>query len=266
MSKTTSVMVVLIFLVSRAPLGAAPLGTSFTYQGRLTQGGIPAEGTFDFRFNLLDGPDAGTANLLGSETLSSVLVTEGAFTVALDFGNVFSGDALWIEVLVRPAGVGSLLPLSPTQPLSAAPYALFALDGNPGPAGPQGPAGPAGAQGAQGSPGAQGVQGPTGPTGPTGPAGAAGPQGLPGPAVTTTHGCGQFPHQSPTPSCTSICGASSRVIQQWIINRPSPRSCGVGCTSTESSRCYVQSDLGDCSSTIASNESEFWAVCCVCAP
>ena len=42
--------------------GAAPqalVGTAFTYQGRLTDGGIPANGAYDFGFVLQDAPSYG---------------------------------------------------------------------------------------------------------------------------------------------------------------------------------------------------------------
>ena len=37
-----------------------PLGTAFTYQGQLEEGGVPADGSdYDFRFRLFDDPNAG---------------------------------------------------------------------------------------------------------------------------------------------------------------------------------------------------------------
>lgn len=132
-----------------------------------------------------------TGNLIGSTTLPNVLVTDGVFSAELDFGNVFSGIALWLEIQVQPTGGGPFTTLSPTQPLTAAPYALFALAGNEGPAGPAGPAGPVGPDGPQGPAGpegsigpdgAQGSAGPSGPDGPEGPAGPAGAEGVEGPA------------------------------------------------------------------------------------
>jgi chromosome segregation ATPase len=38
---------------------AAPLGTAFTYQGRLTEGGSPANGSYDLRCALFDAASAG---------------------------------------------------------------------------------------------------------------------------------------------------------------------------------------------------------------
>src|SRR5437870_47295 len=40
-----------------APLAA--VGTGFTYQGRLTDGGSPASGQYDLQFTLYDTPTAG---------------------------------------------------------------------------------------------------------------------------------------------------------------------------------------------------------------
>jgi len=42
-----------------APGEAAPLGTAFTYQGRLTESGSTATGTYDLQFNLLDAATGG---------------------------------------------------------------------------------------------------------------------------------------------------------------------------------------------------------------
>ncbi len=130
------------------------LGTDFTYQGQLTENGLPASGDFDFEFRLYDDPVSG--NLLGLEQLFAVPVSEGLFTVELNFGAVFNGDARWLDIRVGAAGGGLMNDLAPRQPLTAAPYALFALGGNEGPPGPVGPAG------------AEGPQGPVGPAGPLG--------------------------------------------------------------------------------------------------
>jgi hypothetical protein len=106
--------------------GAAPqalVGMGFTYQGRLTDGGIPANGAYDFGFVLQDAPSSG--NQVASTYVQDVEVTEGLFTVELDFGQVFDGTALWLVILVRPGdSTGGYTALSPAQALTAAPYAL----------------------------------------------------------------------------------------------------------------------------------------------
>ncbi len=102
----------------------ATVGTSFTYQGQLLDGGAPADGTYDFQFKLFDAQTGGTQ--VGSTvTLNDVPVSNGLFTVDLDFGEVFDGRALWLEVWVRPgSSTGSYAKLSPRQALNPAPYAL----------------------------------------------------------------------------------------------------------------------------------------------
>src|SRR5207247_1295137 len=73
---------------------AVAQGTAFTYQGRLDKAGAPTTGLFDFQFGLYDAPTGG--NLLSSEDLDGVPVTNGLFTVTLDFGaNAFNGQARW---------------------------------------------------------------------------------------------------------------------------------------------------------------------------
>lgn len=108
----------------------ASLGSGFTYQGQLRQSGTPANGEFDFQFRLLDGP-AGSP--LGAPVVvEDWPVDDGLFTTNLDFGAAAftSGQALWLEVSVRPgASVGAYTTLSPTQALTAAPFALYALNG-----------------------------------------------------------------------------------------------------------------------------------------
>jgi len=100
------------------------LSTGFTYQGRLTDGGIPADGNYDFEFKLYDAASAGS--LLGTVIKEDVIVTDGLFTVQLDFGSgVFTGDARWLEIGVRPgASMGPYTTLTPRQALTATPYAL----------------------------------------------------------------------------------------------------------------------------------------------
>ena len=63
----------------------APLGSGFTYQGRLTQRGWPYDGTCDLRFGLWDAPEEGTL-LAGPLEVAGVGVDQGRFAVTLDFG------------------------------------------------------------------------------------------------------------------------------------------------------------------------------------
>src|SRR5688572_10782578 len=61
------------------------VGLDFTYQGRLMNGGNPANGQYDFLFSLWDALTGGN-QVTGTLTLLNVTVTGGLFTVRLDFG------------------------------------------------------------------------------------------------------------------------------------------------------------------------------------
>jgi hypothetical protein len=98
------------------------------YQGRLSAGGAPANGSYDLVFRLFDHPSAGTQQ---AESLTNVGVgvSNGLFAAALDFGaRPWSGQALWLEMLVRPGGNGPFTLLSPRQAVTPAPYAISAAN------------------------------------------------------------------------------------------------------------------------------------------
>jgi hypothetical protein len=118
-----------VLFTSSALAGA--LGTAFTYQGQLTYNGSPASGNFDFKFDLYAAASGGVAiNSIAQPALS---VSSGLINTSLDYSNIpFNGQALWIEVSVRPASSGSYTVLSPRQSINVTPYALFALQGNGG--------------------------------------------------------------------------------------------------------------------------------------
>jgi hypothetical protein len=105
----------------------ATLGTAFTYQGYLTDGDSPADGTYDFQFQLYDANGGGN-QVGGTIVREDVHVSGGYFTVSLNFGDVFDDTALWLEVGVRPGdGSGDFTALSPRQALTLAPYSGYAL-------------------------------------------------------------------------------------------------------------------------------------------
>ncbi|MCX8091112.1 MAG: hypothetical protein N3I86_09315 [Verrucomicrobiae bacterium] len=103
-------------------------GTAFTYQGRLDSGGSPAAGIYDVRFAIYDAASGG--NQWGPAlTNSATAVSNGLFTVTLDFGaGVFTGTARWLEIAVRTNGGGAFTPLAPRQALTPTPYAVFAAN------------------------------------------------------------------------------------------------------------------------------------------
>lgn len=101
-------------------------GTAFTYQGRLNDGANVANGIYDLRFRLYDS-SGGAGVIAGPITNSPVAVSNGLFTVTLDFGaGVFTGPARWLEIGVRSNLIGNFTTLSPRQALTATPYAITA--------------------------------------------------------------------------------------------------------------------------------------------
>ena len=126
-----SVMAATLVLVLMAGLALAqtpavsPLGTAFTYQGQLKSDGAPYNGACDLKVGLWDALNNG--NQLGTQTVTNVSLTDGYFTVQLDYGEgKFLGEARWLDISVRcPAGSGSYTPLTPRQPLTPTPYALY---------------------------------------------------------------------------------------------------------------------------------------------
>lgn len=94
-----------------------------TYQGKLLQSGVPADGEFDFTFDVYDAEANG--QLLDTQTVSGVTVTDGVFSVILDFGDpeLFIADR-WLEVTVDQNGKSSQL--SPRSLLTGTPVALRA--------------------------------------------------------------------------------------------------------------------------------------------
>jgi hypothetical protein len=121
------VVLVLLALSVSVTMAQGPVGTAFTYQGRLTNGGSAANGAFDLEFKLYAATSGG-GQLGSTNTLNDVGVSNGLFSVTLDFGvSPFTGQALYVQVAVRPgASTGAYTTLAPRQKLSPTPYALFA--------------------------------------------------------------------------------------------------------------------------------------------
>ena len=101
-----------------------PAGTSFTYQGRLEDGGSPATGSYDFEFRLF-GAAAGGTQVGSTVERPGVAVAAGLFTVDLDFGaGVFTGDALWqmlVTMSLLGIGIGMALSTTPVRMLRTVP-------------------------------------------------------------------------------------------------------------------------------------------------
>lgn len=101
-------------------------GSAFTYQGQLQNNGTPANGAYNLTFSLF-GTNIGGNTIAAPFTNSSVNVTNGLFTVLIDFGpSVFTGQSDWLEIAVETNGGNTFTTLSPRQQLTPAPYAVYA--------------------------------------------------------------------------------------------------------------------------------------------
>ena len=100
----------LLLLPLGLPLSGLAQSAAFTYQGRLLDGGQPANGSYDFQFALADALTGG--NRVGPAlTNAPVSVSNGLFVVVVDFGSgAFDGSARWLEIGVRTNGSAALTP------------------------------------------------------------------------------------------------------------------------------------------------------------
>ncbi|MEQ8822729.1 MAG: hypothetical protein RLY93_21030 [Sumerlaeia bacterium] len=104
---------------------AAQIGTEFTYQGYLEDGGTPVETAVDLRFTLKDATDAtiGSPITVNNETYPGGLVNED-----LDFGDVFHGDPRFLQVEVADPSGGPFVALTPDTEVQPVPYAMYATE------------------------------------------------------------------------------------------------------------------------------------------
>ena len=107
------------------PIAMAQSGTVFTYQGRLLDTSTPASGSYELQFRLYNVAGGGVP--LGTYTPpAAIAVTQGLINVPIDFGALFVGADLYLEVAVRLAGGATYTTLAPRQRITPAPGAMYA--------------------------------------------------------------------------------------------------------------------------------------------
>ena len=117
-----------VMMLSHTTLRAAALETGFSYQGRLFDNGVEANGLYEIEFTLRDAATGG--NRVGTAVSKApVLVTNGIFQVTIDFGtNVWDGTKLCLDVGVRTNGATNAhFLLTPSQLVQPVPYAIHAI-------------------------------------------------------------------------------------------------------------------------------------------
>ena len=101
------------------------------YQGRPDRRGTAANGIYDLRFTLWDAVSSGNQIPVGTPitlTKTGVNVTNGIFTVQLDFGaSSFPGADRFLEISVKHPVDPTYTPLVPRQQLTSSPYSIRTL-------------------------------------------------------------------------------------------------------------------------------------------
>ena len=119
----------LVFCLSQVGK-ALPMGTAWTYQGRLMDANVPADGPYDLWFALFADPVLNSFQIGAPIEVNDIDIIDGYFTVELDFGNkAFGGDARWLEIGVRPWDSEERYTLlSPRHEVTPTPYSLYAAN------------------------------------------------------------------------------------------------------------------------------------------
>ncbi|MFA6046266.1 MAG: hypothetical protein WC718_14880 [Phycisphaerales bacterium] len=117
-----------VFAAATAHAQSVSPAPGFTYQGRLDDGTLPANGNYQFYFELYAAPTGGSA-LASVNTAASpatLAVNNGLFLASLDFGAaVYNGNERYLQVYVRSGSSGPFTALASRQRLSPTPYANF---------------------------------------------------------------------------------------------------------------------------------------------
>jgi len=116
--RTSMAVLAGLLLTAGASPGRSENESAFTYQGELQDDGQPANGSYDLEFGLWDAASGGTP--IGvPQVLNNTPVTDGLFTVQIDFGaDAFDNSDRWLEITVN--GIA----LVPRQPITRAPYSI----------------------------------------------------------------------------------------------------------------------------------------------
>jgi uncharacterized coiled-coil protein SlyX len=113
---------ILVCLFAASSSEAQP--TSFTYQGRLHEGVLAGNGTYDLQFAIFTAASGGS-QVGGTLTRAGVIVVSGAFSVELDFGaSVFPGAARFLEIRVKKPADPGYTTLTSRVSIGSAPYAI----------------------------------------------------------------------------------------------------------------------------------------------
>ncbi|MBX9737085.1 MAG: hypothetical protein K2X32_09180, partial [Phycisphaerales bacterium] len=125
------VLIVALALLSAPSRAAAQSASSVTYQGVLTENGLPVTGTYDIRFELYDARQGGQ-KISPTLCVNDAQVTSGLFTVVVPLPALTSGTPVFLEVSTRLdngqdcSGSEGYIVLTRRQAITPAPIAVAA--------------------------------------------------------------------------------------------------------------------------------------------
>src|SRR5215471_9032373 len=128
-TRTIALLVLTLLTLNFQPSTVFAQSTAFTYQGQLNAGGPPASGSYDLSFAVFDSLTGG-AQQGSTITSTATAISNGLFTVTLDFGNQFPGANRWLEISVRTNGGSSFTTLNSRQQITPSPYAITSGSAN----------------------------------------------------------------------------------------------------------------------------------------
>ena len=124
--------IAITFFVAILAISSLAQSTEFNYQGSMKDGANPANGNYDFEFRLFDAVSGGNQIGLTIVARNNVAVTNGIFSVAIDFGTVIvpviPGADRYLDIRVRLTGGGAFTPLSPRNKIATSPFAIQSLN------------------------------------------------------------------------------------------------------------------------------------------
>lgn len=129
MKKIARYFAVLLVVVLFSVFAVNAQTTVFTYNGKLPDDYNQPTGQFDFQFNLYAEATGSNSPLNSTPiVLEDVQVTNGEFTVLLDFGNLFDGSNRYLEIGERAGNsTGDFTVLSSRHQILSLPYTIRSL-------------------------------------------------------------------------------------------------------------------------------------------
>lgn len=129
MLRTTNHRTSMALLAALALTNAATMAIAepMTYQGRLTDASLPANGSYDMIFRVYSAASGG--DLLATAPAVTVSALDGLIIATPDFpAGTFTGATVYLDVSVRATGAPLFARIGPRQAITPAPLAMRSLN------------------------------------------------------------------------------------------------------------------------------------------